>query len=68
MIAKTVRTVWITAVMAVVMGALVTACSEPKRTPDGHLMDRPKMSAYGPDDVTRHDTDASAAEEETASD
>lgn len=64
MIAMTVRTVLITAVMS----ALLTACGEPRRTPDGHLMDRPKMSAYGPDDVTRHDTDASAAEEEAADD
>lgn len=39
--------------------SVLAACNEPKRTPDGHLMDRPKMSAYGPDDVTKHDTDAS---------
>lgn len=39
--------------------SVLVACNEPKRTPDGHLMDRPKMSAYGPDDVTKHDTDAS---------
>ncbi len=39
----------------------LTACNEPRRTPDGHLMDRPKVSAYGPDDVTRHDTGASDA-------
>ncbi|MGZ0018922.1 MAG: hypothetical protein A4S08_08160 [Proteobacteria bacterium SG_bin4] len=41
---------------------LFTACNEPRRTPDGHLMDRPKMSAYGPDDITRHDTKASDAD------
>lgn len=41
---------------------ILTACNEPRRTPDGHLMDRPKMSAYGPDDITRHDTKASDAE------
>ena len=39
----------------------LAACNEPKRTPDGHLMDRPKMSAYGPDDITRHDTGATDA-------
>ena len=33
------------------------ACNEPKRTPDGHLMDRPPLAAYG-DNVTTHDTDA----------
>ena len=38
--------------------SVLVGCNEPKRTPDGHLMDRPKMSAYGPDDVTRHDTGA----------
>jgi len=47
-------------VLAAIFSAwvLLAACNEPKRTPDGHLMDRPKMSAYGPEDVTRHDTDA----------
>ena len=40
----------------------LTACNEPRRTPDGHLMDRPKVSANGPDDVTRHDTGASDAD------
>jgi hypothetical protein len=46
--------------LAVVFSAFVlTACSEPRRTPDGHLMDRPKVSAYGPDDVTKHNMDAS---------
>lgn len=46
--------------LAVVFSAFVlTACSEPRRTPDGHLMDRPKVSAYGEDDVTKHDMDAS---------
>lgn len=52
--------------LAAILGAMLTACGEPRRTPDGHLMDRPKVSAYGPDDVTRHDTAASddgAAEE-----
>ncbi|MCB1985226.1 MAG: hypothetical protein H6936_05995 [Burkholderiales bacterium] len=48
--------------LAAILGVVLTACSEPRRTPDGHLMDRPKMSAYGPDDVTRHDTDPSAAD------
>ena len=39
-----------------VLALLLTACQEPRRTPDGHLMDRPPVSAYGPDDVTKHDT------------
>ncbi len=47
---------------------VLTACNEPKRTPDGHLMDRPKMSAYGPDDVTRHDTGATDADGTAAED
>jgi len=42
----------------------LTACEEPRRTPDGHLMDRPPISAYGPDDVTKHDTSASDADSE----
>ena len=43
--------------LAAALSALVlTACSEPRRTPDGHLMDRPKVSAYGPDDITTHNT------------
>jgi len=33
------------------------ACNEPKRTPDGHLMDRPPVAAYG-DNVTTHNVDA----------
>lgn len=44
---------------------ILTACGEPRRTPDGHLMDRPKMSAYGPDDVTKHEMDASDADSES---
>jgi len=43
---------------------VLTACKEPRRTPDGHLMDRPPVSAYGPDDVTTHDTGASDVESE----
>lgn len=55
--------------LAVVFSALVlTACSEPRRTPDGHLMDRPKVSAYGPDDITRHDTRAADADGEFVED
>lgn len=46
--------------LAVLFAAFVlTACSEPRRTPDGHLMDGPKVSAYGPDDITKHNMDAS---------
>ncbi|ALQ51577.1 hypothetical protein [Nitrosomonas ureae] len=48
--------------------SMLAACNEPKRTPDGHLMDRPKMSAYGPDDVTKHDTDASDTDGKSAKD
>ena len=47
---------------------VLTACNEPRRTPDGHLMDRPKVSAYGPDDVTRHDTGASDADGKSVGD
>ncbi len=51
--------------LAAALSALVlTACSEPRRTPDGHLMDRPKVSAYGPDDITRHETGADDADED----
>ena len=45
--------------VAAISVLVLTACEEPRRTPDGHLMDRPKMSAYGPDDVTKHNTGAS---------
>lgn len=55
-----VRYLLLTATIAL----LFTACGEPRRTPDGHLMDRPKMSAYGPDDITRHNTDESAESED----
>lgn len=29
---------------------ILSACSEPRRTPDGHLMDKPPPSAYDPSD------------------
>lgn len=49
--------------LAVAFSALVlTACNEPRRTPDGHLMDRPPVAAYG-DNVTTHDTGAAEDEE-----
>jgi len=54
--------------VAILAPLALTACNEPKRTPDGHLMDRPKVSAYGPDDVTRHDTGASDADGKSAGD
>jgi len=54
--------------VAILAPLVLTACNEPKRTPDGHLMDRPKVSAYGPDDVTRHDTGASDADGKSAGD
>ena len=54
--------------VAILASLVLTACNEPKRTPDGHLMDRPKVSAYGPDDVTRHDTGASDADGKSAGD
>jgi hypothetical protein len=34
-----------------ILALVLTACGEPRRTPDGHLMDRPKMSAYGEDET-----------------
>lgn len=40
----------------------LAACSEPKRTPDGHLMDRPPVSAYG-DNVTTHNVGAADEDE-----
>ncbi|PTN12761.1 hypothetical protein [Nitrosomonas aestuarii] len=49
---------------AIVSALVLTACGEPRRTPDGHLMDRPKMSAYGPDDITRHETDDEVEDEQ----
>ncbi|SFK18203.1 hypothetical protein SAMN05216302_1001264 [Nitrosomonas aestuarii] len=52
--------VFLTAIVSVLV---LTACGEPRRTPDGHLMDRPKMSAYGPDDITRHETDDEVEDE-----
>ena len=56
-------------ILTVLIAAWVlTGCNEPRRTPDGHLMDRPKVSAYGPDDVTRHDTGASDADGKSAGD
>ena len=57
----TVKYLLLAATFSVVV---LTACEEPRRTPDGHLMDRPKMSAYGPDDVTKHDMDTSDADGE----
>lgn len=54
--------------VAILAPLVLTACNEPKRTPDGHLMDRPKVSAYGPDDVTRHDTGALDADGKSAGD
>lgn len=50
--------------LSAIIAVLLTACGEPRRTPDGHLMDRPKMSAYGPDDITRHETGDSAENED----
>ncbi|MCB1936759.1 MAG: hypothetical protein KDF59_12540 [Nitrosomonas sp.] len=47
-----------------IIALLLTACGEPRRTPDGHLMDRPKVSAYGSDDVTRHDMGDDAESED----
>ena len=54
------HSIWICSALVLVL----TACQEPRRTPDGHLMDRPPVSAYGPDDVTKHDTGASDVESE----
>ncbi|PTN11917.1 hypothetical protein [Nitrosomonas aestuarii] len=40
---------------------VLSACSEPRRTPDGHLMDKPTPSAY---DAADFDTSPRDAEEE----
>lgn len=39
-----------------ILAIVLTACGEPRRTPDGHLMDRPKMSAYDENDTGVSDT------------
>lgn len=39
----------------------LSACGEPRRTPDGHLMDKPTPSAY---DTGDFDTDPRESEEE----
>ncbi len=39
----------------IVITIALAACGEPRRTPDGHLMDRPKMSAYGENDINTSD-------------
>ncbi|MDH5480776.1 MAG: hypothetical protein OEX11_08465 [Nitrosomonas sp.] len=36
----------------------LTACGEPRRTPDGHLMDKPVPSAYAPSDFEDFDADS----------
>lgn len=54
--------------VAAISVLVLTACEEPRRTPDGHLMDRPKMSAYGPDDVTKHNTGVSDADSKLVED
>ena len=36
--------------VAVVAVFALSACSEPRRTPDGHIMDNPVPSAYAPED------------------
>lgn len=46
-----------------ILALVLTACGEPRRTPDGHLMDRPKMSAYGENDAEVSDTDDENADE-----
>jgi hypothetical protein len=40
---------------AAVATLALTACSEPRRTPDGHLMDNPTPSAYAPSDFEGYD-------------
>lgn len=47
-------------VLVIVVFAL-SACGEPRRTPDGHLMDKPTPSAY---DAADFDTSPREAEEE----
>jgi hypothetical protein len=36
----------------------LSACGEPRRTPDGHLMDKPTPSAYDRDDFDTSTRDA----------
>ncbi len=36
--------------IAAVATLALTACSEPRRTPDGHIMDNPVPSAYSAED------------------
>jgi len=43
---------------AAVATLALTACSEPRRTPDGHLMDNPVPSAYAPSDFEDFDAEA----------
>ncbi len=42
---------------AAVATLVLTACSEPRRTPDGHLMDNPVPSAYAPSDFEGYDAE-----------
>ena len=52
--------------VAVSSALILTACGEPRRTPDGHLMDRPKVSAYGADGATEEDaSDADSGSADT---
>lgn len=39
-----------TYLVLVITAFALSACGEPRRTPDGHLMDRPTPSAYAPSD------------------
>ncbi|MBX3630200.1 MAG: hypothetical protein KF908_09895 [Nitrosomonas sp.] len=36
----------------------LSACGEPRRTPDGHLMDKPTPSAYDPGDFDTNPRDS----------
>jgi hypothetical protein len=41
---------------------ILGACSEPRRTPDGHIMDNPTPSAYAPGDFNTPDEEPSDEE------
>lgn len=45
----------------------LSACGEPRRTPDGHLMDKPVPSAYAPGDfdTTPRDVDSDTTQKDT---
>ncbi len=49
--------------LAAAAATLLAACGEPRRTPDGHLMDKPPPSAYAPSDFEDFDAENPNADE-----